>query len=67
MTPQEQEAFVDAYAMGVAYVPRAQVADFVRLYAAGEDIDYSGSYTSIMDALCVWHLAVKWQTEQAKP
>ena len=66
MTIDEQKAFVNAYGQNVAMVADADVADFVRRYAAGEDIDYSGDYTSIMDALGMWHSAIKWQLEQTK-
>jgi hypothetical protein len=66
MKTDEQNAFVNAYGQNVAMVADADVADFVRRYAAGEDIDYSGDYTSIMDALGMWHSAIKWQLEQTK-
>jgi len=65
MTTDEQNAFIKAYGQNVAMVDDADVADFVRQYAAGEDIDYSGDYTSIMDALGMWHSAIKWQIERA--
>lgn len=55
MTPAEQTAFIDAYAFNVADAPREVVADFVARYVSGEDMDYSSDYTSIMDALGVWH------------
>jgi hypothetical protein len=35
-------------------------------HSHGEDMDYSGDYTSIMDALLMWNDAVKWQMEQTK-
>jgi hypothetical protein len=64
MTPQEQTAFVEAYARNVAMVHPDKVASFVESYAAGEDMDYDGDYTSIMDALLMWNSAIKWQMEQ---
>lgn len=64
MTPQEQAAFVKAYGCNVAMADDADVAEFVRRYNEGEDLDYSGDYTSIMDALGMWHDAIKWQMEQ---
>jgi len=64
MTPQEQTAFVQAYARNVAQVHPDKVASFVESYVAGEDIDYSGDYTSIMDALLMWNDGIKWQLEQ---
>jgi hypothetical protein len=66
MTPQEQTAFVEAYSRNVAQVHPTKVASFVESYANGEDMDYSGDYTSIMDALLMWNDAVKWQMEQTK-
>lgn len=60
MTPTEQQAFVKAYSTNVASVADADVADFVKRYNEGEDMEYSGDYTSIMDALGMWHDAVKW-------
>lgn len=66
MTPAEQDAFVEAYAQNVAEVHPTKVAAFVERYANGEDIDYAGDYTSIMDALCMWNTAIKWQMEQTK-
>ena len=60
MTPKEQSAFVDAYANNVASVPSDRVADFVARYESGEDVEYSGDYTSIVDALGVWHDAMKF-------
>ncbi len=60
MTPQEQKAFVEAYATNVASVSYDDVVSFVRRYANGEDIEYSGDYTSIMDALGMWHDAIAY-------
>lgn len=67
MTPAEQAAFVRAYSTNVSVVDDADVADFVRRYSDGEDIPYSGDYTSIMDALGMWFDATKWQIEQQAP
>jgi hypothetical protein len=64
MTHEEQAAFVKAYSTNVAMASDADVAEFVRRYDEGEDMDYSGDYTSIMDALGMWHDAIKWQMEQ---
>lgn len=64
MTPAEQTAFVEAYANNVAEVSEKDVAAFVARHVAGEQIEYSGDYTSIMDALMMWHSACKWQTAQ---
>lgn len=64
MSPAEQLAFVKAYANNVASCPSDRVADFVARYVADEDMDYSHEYTSIMDALGMWHDAIKWKLEQ---
>lgn len=64
MTPAEQDAFVEAYAKNVAIVHPTKVAKFIESWVNGEDMDYSGDYTSIMDALDMWRDAVKWQMEQ---
>lgn len=66
MKPIEQAAFVKAYSNNVASCPSNLVADFVARYEAGEDMDYSHEYTSIMDALGMWHDAIKWKLEQEK-
>jgi hypothetical protein len=66
MSPAEQTAFVKAYGNNVAHHPDSVVADFVARYAAGEDFEYSFEQTSIMDALGMWHDAIKWQLEQQK-
>ena len=67
MSPAEQLAFVKAYCNNVAHHPDSLVADFVARYVAryeaGEDMDmdYSFEYTSIVDALGMWHDAIKWK------
>lgn len=64
MTPAEPAAFVEAYAKNVAMVHPTKVASFVESYANGEDMDYSGDYTSILDALLMWNDGVKWKLEE---
>jgi hypothetical protein len=66
MKPEEQAAFVDAYCNNVASLSADLVADFVRRYESGEDIDYCGEYTGVMDALGMWHDAIRWKLEQEK-
>ena len=66
MTIDEQKAFVKAYGNNFAHNSDEFVADFVARYEAGEDIDYSCEHTSIMDALGMWHDAIKWKLEQTK-
>ena len=60
MRPDEQAAFVKAYSNNVAHHPDAYVADFVARYEANQSIEYSCEEVSIMDALCMWHDAIKW-------
>lgn len=66
MKAEELEAFVDAYCNNVASLPRELVADFVARYEAGEDIDYIGEHTGVMDALGMWHDAIRWHLQQTK-
>lgn len=64
MTPAEQAAFVQAYGNHVGDMPDAYVADYVARYKAGENIPYGEGHTSILDALGMWHEAIKWNTTQ---
>jgi len=64
MNIEEQKAFVKAYGNNVAHNPDELVADFVARYESGEDINYSYEYTSIMDALGMWHDAIKWKLNE---
>jgi len=64
MTQEEQAAFVDSYSNNVAHHSKRFVTEFVARYETGMDIEYSHEHTSIMDALGIWHDAVKWKIEQ---
>lgn len=64
MKPEAQAAFVDSYGTNVAHYPADTVEDFVARYEGGEDIDYSPEYTSIVDALGIWHDAVNFAQQQ---
>jgi hypothetical protein len=64
MTHEEQAAFVEAYAKNVAMIGSKYVADFVRRYYEGDDVEYENDYANIVDALCMWNSAIKWQMEQ---
>ena len=64
MTPKEQTAFIDAYRMFVGDADRDTVTEFVSKYNAGEMMYKGSHFTSIMDALLMWHGAIKWQTQQ---
>lgn len=66
MNEKEQAAFVEAYANNVSGIDEKIVADFVARYESGEDIDYSWEYTSIMDALGMWHSAIRFNLEALK-
>ena len=66
MTYEEQAAFVEAFSKNVATVHPTKVASFVESWDNGEDMDYSGDYTDIMDALLIWNDAIKWQLQQLK-
>jgi len=57
MTPLEQQCFVEAYDNNVASAPHDYVVQFVARREAGEDMPYCEYYTSIVDALGVWHSA----------
>jgi len=65
MSPLEQAAFVKAYGNNVAAASDEDVAEFVRRYAQGEDLDYSSDYTTIMDAICMWNDGIRFAREQA--
>jgi len=66
MNKSEQAAFVAAFASNVSGIDDNLVADFVARYEAGENIDYSWEYTPIMDALGMWHSAIRYQLEVLK-
>jgi hypothetical protein len=66
MTPAEQAAFVEAYSNNVAHHSKSLVANFVARYESEENFDYSWDETSIVDALFMWHDAIKWKLEQQK-
>lgn len=66
MTPKEKEAFIKAYSTNVAMVDDADVRVFLDRVDSEEDVDYSHDYTSIMDALGMWHSAIAWHLEHLK-
>lgn len=66
MNTVEQAAFVEAYANNVASAPSDYVADFVARYSSGEDMPYCEYYTSIVDALGMWHSAIRFNLEELK-
>jgi hypothetical protein len=60
MTHDEQNAFIEAYVNNVGNVSADRVEAFLRSYEAGKNITYEEEYTSILDALGMWHEAVRW-------
>lgn len=67
MNKQEQAAFVAAFCDNVASLPEHIVEAFVADYENGDDVsEYSEHATSIMDALGMWHSAIRYQLERAK-
>lgn len=61
MTPQEQAAFAKAYQRHIGVIRIEEVADTVQRHYAGEDIQHTRGYNSILDALGMWHEGAKWQ------
>ena len=62
MNKQEQAAFIDAYCSNVGSAPDHIVEAFIIDYENGDDLDeYSEHYTSIVDALGMWHSAIRYQ------
>jgi hypothetical protein len=61
MTPMEKEAFLNAYADNVGNAPPEYVEQFVTRYESGEDMPYCEHYTSIVDALGMWHAGTRYQ------
>lgn len=66
MNSAEQAAFVKSYSSNVAHHPDSVVADFVARYESDENFEYPFEQSSIMDALGMWHDAIKWKLEQHK-
>ena len=60
MTPKEIDAFISAYSVCVGDADTQTVTDFMNKYNAGEYMDYFEHYTSIMDALMMWHSAIQF-------
>lgn len=63
MTPQEQAAFVKAYAHHVGIVRTEDVAETTRRHYAGEEVECR-EYNAVLDALGIWHEAIKWHIKQ---
>jgi hypothetical protein len=66
MNKSEQAAFVAAFCDNVASLPEHIVEGFVSAYENGDDVsEYSEHYTSIMDALGMWHAGVHFQLSKS--
>jgi hypothetical protein len=66
MDKLEQAAFVQAYGYHVCNAPQKVVEAFVADYENGDDVsEYSEHYTSIMDALGMWHAGVHFQLSKS--
>jgi len=63
MKPAEQAAFVKAYAHHVGLVRTDDVTETVRRHYAGEEVECR-EYNVILDALGIWHEAIKWKLEE---
>ena len=62
MNKQEQAAFIDAYCATICDAPREIVEAFITDYENGDDVDeYSDYCMSIVDALGMWHSAIRYQ------
>ena len=67
MNKEEQAAFVAAYCSNVGSAPDHIVEAFITDYENGDDVDeYSEFATSIMDALGMWHSAIRYQLQRAR-
>jgi hypothetical protein len=63
MKQEEREAFAAAYANNVAHLNSDEVMAFLESYYTTDDRDYSGDYTSIVDALGMWRDAIYYAKE----
>ena len=64
MTNEELTAFVKAYGRNVAQLPEERVFDFINRYHNTEELDYSCEESSIVDALGIWHEAMRFALMQ---
>lgn len=62
MKHEEQAAFVKAYNRHVGKVPHQIVSTIVRQHYANELVEHPNEYNAILDALGLWHEAIKWNT-----
>jgi hypothetical protein len=60
MQIEEQTAFIKAYNSCIGEIEPSKVQEFISKYSAGENIQVSGDYISITNALMMWHSAMKF-------
>ena len=61
MDKKELNSFIDAYCSNVCDYSREHVADFMSAYLNDDDLTGFDGYTSIVDALGMWHEAIRFQ------
>ena len=66
MTQIEQAAFIKAFSKNVATCSAEKVADFLAQYELTGEMPCCEHYTSIVDALFMWHDGIKWKLEQIR-
>jgi len=64
MNHDERAFFAEAYANNVAHLNSDEVMAFLESYYSTDDRDYSGDYTSIVDALGMWRDAIYYATKK---
>lgn len=60
MNTLERMAFANSYANNVAHLSRDEVMVFLEEYYTKDYMEYSGDYTSLVDAIGVWRDARSW-------
>jgi hypothetical protein len=61
MDKTELNGFIDAYCSNVCDYSRDHVTSFMDAYLKDQDLSGFDGYTSIVDALGMWHEAIKFQ------
>jgi hypothetical protein len=64
MTNEELTAFVKAYGRNVANLPESRVFDFINRYHNNDDLTYTCDEATIVDALGIWHEAIRFALTQ---
>ena len=66
MNSKEKQAFINAYAHAMAYVPRDKVEVFLDKYLSNENLSYDMDEVSIVDALIIWNMACQFELERQR-